>query len=118
MSSKQYYKISPVLWDSVPGQHTATVYGIDRIPEGPLAQYVTCCSRCKDDPAYWWAGSTYFRLVMPQEIGSCCSGPQDVGNGVVFSRLHSWLNWAFGQGYTLAGPIDNIGPTNDFTLIY
>lgn len=118
MSTTQYYRLSPVLWDSVPGRHTATVYGIDRIPEGPLANYVTCCARCKDDPAYTWAGPTFFRLVMPGDIGSCCSGPQDVGNGVVYSRLFTWLNWAFSQGYSLGGNIDNIGPLNDFTLLY
>ena len=116
----QYYRISPVLWDSVPGQHTATVYSIDRVPEGPLAKYVTCTARCKDDPSYWWAGSTFFRLIMPSGVTSCCSGPQDIGNGVVYSQLPSWISWAMEQGYTLPPnfQFSKIKPMDDLTLIY
>jgi hypothetical protein len=118
MSGTQYYRISPVLWDNAPRQYTATVYGIDRMPEGPLSNYVTCCTRCKDDPAYTWSGSTYFRLVMPSNLGSCCTGPQDVGNAVVWATLPSWLSWAMSQGYTLGSSIDKIEPLKDFTLMY
>jgi hypothetical protein len=118
MTSKQYYRLFPVLWDSVPGQYMATVYGIDRMPEGPISKYVTCCSRCKDDPSYWWAGSTFFRLVMPPDIGGCCSGPQDISDAVVFPKLYTWLNWAFSQGYSLSGSMDSIEPMRDFTLVY
>jgi hypothetical protein len=118
MSGKQYYRLSPILWDNVPGKYTATVYGIDRMPDGPLAQYVRCCSRCKDDPSYTWAGSTYFRLVMPPGLGSCCNGPQNIGDAVVWATLPTWLTWAESQGYTLADSIDKIDPLRDFTLIY
>ena len=111
----QMYRLSPVLWDSVPGQHTATVYGIDRFPEGPLAKFVTCCSRCKDDPAYWWAGPTWLRLIMP--VQGCCSGPQDIGNGVPWSLFPTWLSWAMSNGYTVQENFKFI-PGQDITIIY
>jgi hypothetical protein len=116
----QYYRISPVLWDSVPGQYTATVYSIDRIPEGPLRNYVTCNARCKDDPAYWWAGSSFLRLVMPPDLRDCCAGPQNIANGVVYAQLPSWISWATSQGYSLPDnfQFNKIRPTDDITLIY
>ena len=116
----QFYRLSPVLWDRVPGQYTASVYSVDRMPEGPLAQYVSCTARCKDDPAYWWAGSTFLRLVMPAGVGGCCSGPQDIGNGVVYAQIPSWISWALGQGYQLPNDFQfsKIGPQDDITLIW
>ena len=116
----QYYRISPVLWDSVPGNYTATVYGIDRVPDGPLAQYVTCTPRCKDDPAYYWAGATFNRLRMPPGLMGCCMGPQDIGDGVVFAQLPAWISWVIGQGYTLPDNFEfrKLKPDSDITLIY
>ena len=115
----QFYRISPVLWDSVPGQYTATVYSIDRMPEGPLAQYVRCTARCKDDPSYWWAGATFLRLVKPPDVGGCCSGPQDIGDGVVYAQLPAWISWAMGQGYTVPTnfQFSKIKPMDDITII-
>lgn len=120
MSGKQYYRLSPVLWDSVPGQYTATVYSIDRMPDGPLAKYVTCCPRCKDDPAYWWAGSVFYRLVMPPGVTSCSMGPQNIGNGVVFSQLPAFFGWCMSNGYSLPENFQfhKIGPLDEFTLLY
>jgi len=120
MGTKAYYRLSPVLWDSVPGQYTATVYSIDRMPDGPLQKYVTCAARCKADPAYTWAGSTFMRLVMPPGITGCCSGPQDVGNGVVWAQLPTYISWLLGQGYQLPDDFQfsKIAPTDDLTLIY
>ena len=120
MASKQYYRLSPVLWDSVPGQYTATVYSIDRTPEGPLSAFVTCTARCKDDPAYWWSGSTFIRLVMPPGATGCCSGPQDISNGVVWAQLPSYISWLMGQGYSMPDnfQFSKIKPTVDLTLIY
>jgi len=120
MSATQYYRLTPVLWDSVPGRHTATVYGIDRMPEGPLSQYVTCCPRCKDDPAWTWAGPVFLRLVMPDGVTGCCMGPQDISNGVVWPQLPSWLSWAMSQGYSLADDFSfsKIGPMDEITLMY
>lgn len=116
----QYYRLSPVLWDSIPGQYTATVYSIDRMPEGPLQRYVTCTARCKDDPAYWWAGSTFLRLVMPPGLTGCCSGPQDIRDAVVHVQLPTWISWALSQGYTVPDnfQFSKIKPSDDITLIY
>ena len=119
-SRKHYYRLSPVLWDSVPGQHTATVYGIDRMPLGPLSAFVTCCSRCKDDPAWFWAGAHFFRLVMPPGETGCCMGPQDIGNGVVWAQLPSWMSWAISNGYSFPDGFvfSKIGALDEITLIY
>jgi hypothetical protein len=118
--SKQYYRIAPVLWDSIPGQHTATVYCIDRMPEGPLAAFVKCCPRCKDDPAWWWAGPTFLRLVLPPGLGGCCMGPQDISDSVVWALLPTWLSWVLGQGYTVNDgfSFSKTGPMDEITLIY
>jgi len=117
---KEYYRLSPVLWDRVPGQHTATVYSIDRMPDGPLSAFVTCCARCKDDPAWWWAGPTFHRLVMPPGVTGCCMGPQDISNAVVWAQLPSWLSWVQGQGYSLSEGVSfaKMGPNDEITLIY
>lgn len=116
----QYYRISPTLWDSVPGNYTATVYGVDRMPIGPLSQYVCCTPRCKDDPAYYWAGPTFLRLRMPSELNGCCMGPQDIGDGVVFAQIPSWISWVLGLGYTLPDNFEfrKLKPGDDITLIY
>lgn len=118
--SKQYYRISPVLWDSVPGRYTATVYGIDRMPEGPLSTFVTCTPRCKDDPSWWWAGPHFLRLIMPPDATGCCMGPQDISNGVVWAQFPSWLSWAQGQGYSVPDNFSfaKISPNDEITLIY
>ena len=118
--TKQYYRLSPVLWDSIPGKYTATVYSIDRMPEGPLASYVTCTPRCKDDPAWWWAGPNFLRLVMPPGVTGCCMGPQNIGNGVVWPQFPSWLSWAQTQGYSVPEPFSfaKLDPISEITLVY
>lgn len=120
MANKQYYRLFPVLWDSIPGRYSATVYGIDRMPDGPLAKFVSCTPRCKEDPAWWWAGPTYFRLVMPAGITGCCMGPQDIKDAVVWAQLPSWISWAMSQGYSFGDNFSfaEISPSNDITLIY
>lgn len=120
MSNKQYYRLSPTLWDSVPGQWSATVYAIDRIPEGPLAKYTTCCPRSKDDPSYYWAGAVFYRLVMPQGITSCCMGPQNIADAVVYQQMPTFLSWATANGYSLPDnfQFSKISPLEDFTLVY
>jgi hypothetical protein len=120
MNAKQFYRLSPVLWDSVPGQYTATVYSIDRMPEGHLSKFVTCTPRCRTDPAWWWAGSTFFRLRMPPGITSYSCGPQDIGDGVVFSQLPVYLSWLQQHGYNLPEnfQFSKISPFDDITLIY
>ena len=117
---KKYYRLMPVLWDSVPGQYTATCYGIDRMPEGPLADFVTCVPRCRDDPAWTWAGPTFLRLRMPPGINACCMGPQDISDGVVWSLLPSWISWALEQGYSLSDDFsfNKLNPYDELTLIY
>ena len=119
-TQKQYYKISPILWDNIPGRYAATVYGIDRMPDGPLAKFVTCCPRSRDDPAWYWAGPNYMRLVMPPGINGCCMGPQDISDAVVWSQLPSWISWALSQGYSLPDnfKFSDIKPLDDITLIY
>jgi len=114
---KHYYRLSPVLWTNVPGNYSATVYAIDRIPNGPLASYVRCTSRCKDDPAYWWSGSTFMRLTKPQEIGSCCSGPENVWDAITWQTLPAWLSFAEGLGYSVSDSC-KMDPNKDLTLIY
>jgi len=117
MTTNQYYKISPNLWDAVPGRYAATVYGIDRMPDGPLAKYVTCCPRSKDDPAYYWAGPNFMRLVMPPGITGCCMGPQDIYDAVVWAQLPTWLTWARGQGYTFPD-LTKLNALDDITMNY
>jgi hypothetical protein len=114
---KHYYRLSPVLWDGIPGNGTATVYGIDRMPEGPLAASVKCTPRCQLDPAYYWAGSTFWRLSNPKELVSCCSGPENVWDAIVWQKLPAWLSYVQGLGYTVS---DNckMDPYTDITLIY
>ena len=117
--TKHFYRLSPVLWDGVPGNHTATVYGIDRMPYGPLASSIICTPRCKDDPAWWWSGPTFLRLSNPKELTTCCSGPQDVWDAIVWSKLPSWLSYVQGLGYTVPDSFNFGGdPNKDITLIY
>lgn len=116
---KQYYRLSPILWDSIPGQYTATVYGIDRMPEGRLASFVTCCPRCKEDPSWWWLGPTFLRLIMPRDVVGCCMGPNDISDAVVWAQFPSWLSWAQEHGYSIGDvEFSKIGPMDEITLIY
>jgi hypothetical protein len=116
---KHYYLISPVLWIGAPGNNAATVYAIDRVPHGPLATNVTCTPRYRDDPAYWWSGSTFLRLTKPAEHSSCCSGPENISDAIVWQNLPAWISYVNGLGYTIpeSCKLDN-NPNNEFTLIY
>lgn len=116
---KHYYRIFPVLWDGVPGNNAATVYAIDRMPEGPLASSVTCTPRSQNDPAYWWSGSTFLRLCNPRELVSCCAGPENVWDAIVWQKLPAWLSYVQGLGYTVPETF-NLGadPNQTITLIY
>jgi hypothetical protein len=118
MSVKQYYRLSPVLWNNIPGQTSATVYSIDRPPEGPLSQYATCAPRCSADPAYTWSGPIFNRIIMPYNLVSCQI--PGIANSVVWENLPTWLMWAQSQGYTLPDnfQFSKIKPTDDLTLIY
>jgi hypothetical protein len=113
---KHYYRLSPVLWVTMPGNYASTVYGIDRMPEGPLAATVKCTARCRDDPAYTWSGATFMRLTMPSgSDGSCCNSRS--GDGVDWQNLMGWLSWAQGRGYTVSDMKD-MDPYKDIVLIY
>jgi hypothetical protein len=113
---KHYYRISPVLWDGIPGNNAATVYAIDRMPEGPLAASVVCTPRSMADPAHTWAGATFLRLAAPKELTNCCSGPYNVWDAIVWQKLPAWLSYVQGLGYSVN---DNIGdPNKEITLIY
>jgi len=116
---KYFYRLSPVLWDSMPGNCAATVYGIDRMPEGPLAATVKCTARCRDDPAYTWSGSTFMRLTMPSGFGGCCgsSGSSGSSSAVNWQNIMAWLSWAQSHGYTVSDMKD-MDPYKDITLIY
>jgi hypothetical protein len=118
MSVKRYYRLSPVLWNNIPGQTSAPVYSIDRPPEGPLTQYVTCTPRCSADPAYTWAGPTFIRLTMPRELVDWQI--PGIANSVVWANLPSWLSFAQGIGYSLPDNFQfaKIKPTDDLTLIF
>ena len=103
---KHFYRLSPVLWNGIPGNFTATVYAIDRMPEGPLASSVKCTARCIDDPAYTWSGSTFMRLTY--------NGGSDA---VTWQNLMAWISWASTYGYTVPDMKD-MDPFKDITLIY
>jgi hypothetical protein len=113
---KHYYRISPVLWTGIPGNYEATVYGIDRMPHGPLASLVCCTPRSYDDPAYFWAGATFLRLKSPRDLLECCSGPQNIWDAVVWATLPAWLSYVRSLGYTTTE--SNYDPYKDITLIY
>lgn len=117
MVMKHFYRLSPVLWDGVPGNCTATVYGIDRMPEGPLAATVKCTARCRDDPAYTWSGSTFMRLTLPSGFsGGCCNGG-GTSDAVNWQNLIAWISWASAQGYSVPDMKD-MDPYKDIILIY
>lgn len=118
---KQFYRLSPVLWISMPGNCAATVYGIDRMPEGPLAATVKCTARCRDDPAYTWSGSTFMRLTLPSGSGfsgsfGCCNSNGN-NDAVVWQNLMAWISWASTHGYTVPDMKD-MDPYKDIVLIY
>jgi len=117
---KHYYRLSPVLWDGVPGNNTATVYAIDRMPEGPLASSVICTPRSRSDPAYWWAGSTFLRLSNPKQLTTCCSGPEGIWDAIVWQKLPAWLSCVQGMGYTVPDSFNfgDFSPHKELTLIY
>jgi hypothetical protein len=110
---KHYYRLSPVLWDKIPGNYTATVYAIDRIPLGPLASYVKCTSRSQTDPAYWWSGSTFLRLIRPHDLTSS----DNTCDAITWQTLMGWLSFAEGLGYKVS-EMCALDPNKDITLIY
>ena len=114
---KHYYRLTPVLWDSIPGNYAATVYSIDRMPLGPLAQNVACTARSLNDPAYWWSGSTFLRLTKPPDLQGCCSGPENTRNAVVWQNLFAWLSHVRGMGYSVDEHC-KLDPLKEITLIY
>lgn len=114
---KHYYKISPVLWDLVPGNNAATVYSIDRMPKGPLSNHVACTPRSRDDPAYWWAGSTFLRLTKPRNFDDCCSGPENIWDAVVWQNLYAWVSHIQNLGYSITDST-KLDPLKDFILMY
>lgn len=120
MSVKRLYRLSPVLWDAVPGGYAATVYGIDRMPEGPLKELVTCCPRTKEDPSYYWAGANFYRLRMPTGEGGCCSRPQNISDAVVYGLLPTFLSWCTEHGYQLPDNFQfrKLSPYDAITLYY
>jgi len=111
---KHYYRLSPVLWDKIPGNYTATVYAIDRIPLGPLASYVKCTSRCQTDPAYFWSGNTFLRLTKPADFTSCSDLTWDA---ITWQTLPAWLSFAESLGYKVPETFV-MDPNKDITLIY
>jgi len=113
---KHFYRISPVLWEGIPGNYSATVYAIDRIPKGPLASYIQCTSRSQADPAYWWGGSTFLRLSNPKELTNC-SGPENIWDAIVWQKLPAWISFVNSLGYTIPDSC-NLEPHKEFTLIY
>jgi hypothetical protein len=114
---KHYYRITPVLWEYVSGNSAATVYAIDRMPKGPLAKHIICTSRSRNDPAYWWSGSTFLRLTKPPGFDDCCSGPENTLNAVIWQNLYTWISHFQNLGYTVSD-LNKLDPLKEITLFY
>ena len=107
------YRIYPVLWNEGNCQMAQNVYAIDREP--PPNTFPTCCSsRVKEDPAYYWEGSTFKRLLPLSPSSGCYQPP--VFNSVRWSCIPGWLSQIRTFGYTYQGDISNLTPNREFYI--
>lgn len=105
------YRIYPVLWSEAICDQAQTVYAIDRCPN----TFRTACShRVKEDPAYYWDGPTFVRLLSPMNPG--CYQPGD-WNSVRWNNLPVWLSYVSTLGYTVQGEFSSLKPMREFFLL-
>lgn len=99
------YRVFPVLWNQDPCTQALTVYGIDRA----TTAIPTCCSpRVKEDPAYYWDGPIFQRLLPPTNTNTI--------NAVLWTTLPTWLSFAQNQGYTLTTDLSTLKPYSDIYI--
>lgn len=108
------YRVFPVLWNDGICKQAATVYGIDRVPSGGAIP-TACSSRVREDPAYHWASSTFYRLLPPPDVVvGCCNG--SVAAAVTWETLPAWLSSVQMQGYTVEGDLSRMKPYSDIYI--
>ena len=105
------YRIFPVLWNDGICKQAQTVYAVDRTTPS-LAFETSCSSRVKEDPAYYWDGSSFQRLLPPANVDGCCYQPPAL-NAVTWSTLPAWLSYAQTKGYTLNVDFSRLKPYSD-----
>ena len=110
--STNIYRLFPTLWNDGICKQAQTVYAIDRKPEGELP--ASCSSRPKEDPAYYWDNSTFFRLLPPNP-SPCCYQPSNL-NAVTWSTLPAWLSFAQSKGYTISSDLGKLKPYTDIYI--
>lgn len=94
------YRIFPVLWNDGIEKQAMTVYALDR--QSPILK-TACSKRVKEDPAYYWDNSTFYRLVLGTDV-------------VTWSSLPAWLSYARNAGYTLEGDLGKLKPYGDIYI--
>jgi hypothetical protein len=108
------YRIYPQLWSQGGCWEAQTVYAIDRQP--PPGTFPTQCStRQQEDPAYWYAGSNFQRLIPPSENAQNCCFQSPSWNAVTWRNLTQWMSYVQTRGYTITTNLDTITP---FSSIY
>jgi len=108
------YRIFPQLWSQGNCYQAQTVYAIDRTPP-PNTFPTQCSTRQQDDPAYWYAGSNFQRIVPPSDNTQQCCFQSPAWNAITWQTLTQWLSYVQTRGYTVTTNLDSLTP---FSSIY
>ena len=109
------YRIFPQLWSQGGCFQAQTVYAIDRQPP-PNTFQTQCSTRQYDDPAYWYEGNTFQRILPPPAgFSQQCCFQSPSWNAVTWRSLPLWLSYVQSVGYTVTTDLSTLSP---FTSIY
>ena len=109
------YRIFPQLWSQGGCFQAQTVYAIDRQPP-PNTFQTQCSTRQYDDPAYWYEGNTFQRILPPPAgFSQQCCFQSPSWNAITWRSLPLWLSYVQSVGYTVTTDLSAITP---FASIY
>ena len=109
------YRIFPQLWSQDGCFQAQTVYAIDRQPP-PNTFPTQCSTRQYDDPAYWYEGNNFQRILPPPAgFSQQCCFQSPSWNAVTWRSLPLWLSYVQSVGYTVTTDLSTLSP---FTSIY
>ena len=109
------YRIYPQLWSQGGCFQAQTVYAIDRQPP-PNTFQTQCSTRQYDDPAYWYEGNNFQRILPPPAgFSQQCCFQSPSWNAVTWRSIPLWLSYVQSVGYTVTTDLSTLTP---FTSIY
>ena len=109
------YRIFPQLWSQGGCFQAQTVYAIDRQPP-PNTFQTQCSTRQYDDPAYWYEGNTFQRILPPPAgFSQQCCFQSPSWNAVTWRSIPLWLSYVQSVGYSVTTDLSTLTP---FTSIY